>query len=91
MKKGLRPIEQPQAVLLDRAGNALVYVFRSAVPDEARRAKAFVRANYRHRVTGQGEVKRRTVVTNAVRTTGYVDPASFRGTKYELIWGDLDD
>ena len=82
-------IAMPEAVLWERDADALLYIF-SAHGEQ--KAKAFVRMNYRHRTRGgEGEaVRHRTVVTNAVRTTGYVQIGNLRDPRYELLWGELE-
>ena len=81
-------IAMPEAVLWERDADALLYIF-SAHGEQ--KAKAFVRLNYHHWTRRTGDsVRHRAVVTNAVRTTGYVQIGNLRDPRYELLWGELE-
>ena len=76
----------PDAILLDRNGGELLYVF--SVPGEDRRAKLVFRFNYSQKA--KGPAGRELVVSNSFRTAGMVavdvlqNPAA-----YDLLKGEL--
>lgn len=75
----------PEAVLLDRQTDALVYVFS---PSGGKAGKFIVRIDYVERVRGPDGKKQKTRV-NVVRTAGLEGRQSLRdGKRYELIEGD---
>ena len=81
-------IAHPQAVLRDlepkdTQGNMLLWVFQPA--DAARRGKIVVELDL-----ASSGVDRTRIVTNAIRTAGYVQPNNLREARYELLYGDID-
>lgn len=74
-----------RAILFDRDDPALVFVMDAA---NERLGKAIVRLNFSVRERDGGG-KKRTIKTNAVRTTGIVQRGDLMAPRYELVEGEL--
>ena len=81
-------ITRPDAVLYDteREGE-LVYVF-TPTNDPERKGKIVVRVNYTDRLR-LDEAGRASVITNSIRTAGYVAAHNLRESRYERIKGEV--
>ncbi len=80
-------IAQPKATLWDTKDPALLFVFEPTSETEA--GKLVVRVNYSEKVQTGGQ--RQRVITNAVRTAGYVAAQNLRDERYVLLEGTLDE
>ena len=76
------------AVLYDTEGvGELLYVFDPAV-DRGRRGKVVVRVNYAARLA-LDDADRSGIITNSIRTSGYVEPHNLREPRYKRIKGEV--
>lgn len=73
--------DQPLAIYLDRADEALIYVISNV---DATAEKVVVKMNYVQRV--KDEDKRVSVISNSIRTAGKISTADLRDSRYKLIW-----
>ena len=80
---------RPEAVLFDheRPGD-LLYVFEPA-NDPARKGKVVVRVNFTDRLR-LDEADRASVITNSLRSAGYVQPGNLGESRYEPIKGAVE-
>lgn len=80
-------LRSPKAVLWDKRGNAVLYIFDPQDGD-ARKGKFVVQVNFRTKeraVDGSWQ----SLITNSVRTGGWVHPSNLRHPRYEVLKGVL--
>ena len=82
-------VAKPRAVLFDTEDPALLYVFDPADAAELRRGKVVVRVDYSDRLRLRSE-QRKTMVSNAVRTAGYVNLDNLRESRYLVLEGKIE-
>lgn len=81
-------VARPEGVLYDtKRPGELLYVFAPA--EGAGKGKVVVRVNYTDRLK-LDEADRSTVITNSVRTAGYVQAGDLRESRYEPIQGAVE-
>ncbi len=85
-------LANPEAVLLDTARpGELLYVFTptDASAHKGKKGKVVIRVNYTEKLQ-IGDRPRQTVISNSIRTAGYVAIGNLRERRYEVLEGRLE-
>lgn len=81
-------IKSPRAVLYDNDRPGEILYVLDPVNDDGK-GKIVVAVNYKEKLKF-GENKRRIVISNSIRTTGYVKAYNLKSPKYTLIEGEIE-
>ena len=78
-------IAKPQAVLWDNEERGLLFVMAAA---DEKQGKVFIRVEYA-RDTKLANSSKQRMITNSMRSAGYVKPSNLKGKMYTVLMGSL--
>lgn len=78
-------IAKPQAVLWDKEEQGLLFLLAT---NEEKQGKVFIRVEY-SRDTKLAKSAKQRMITNSIRSAGYVRPEDIKVRRYEIITGNL--